>query len=119
MRHALHEFSLSDKFLVQLRIVTAALEQLGMGALLDDLAVGQDEDTMGVADGGQAVGHDETSAAGEELGQGLLDDAFGASVHRAGRFVEDEDARLGHQGASETEKLSFASAEIAAALADL
>lgn len=44
---------------VEVAVAAGAGEQVGVGALLDDAAVVEDEDEVGVADGGQAVGDDE------------------------------------------------------------
>jgi hypothetical protein len=46
-------------------IGAAAGEQVGMGATLDDLAVDEDEDLVGIDDGGEAVGDDQRGAIPE------------------------------------------------------
>ena len=50
--------------------------------------------------------------------QAGLDHGFGFGVERAGGFVEDEDARLGQQGAGDGQPLALAAGELDAALAD-
>ena len=51
-------------------------EQLIMGAALDDFAVPQDQDQVGVADGAEAMGDDEAGATGHEPVQSFLDEPF-------------------------------------------
>ena len=48
---------------VELGVEAALRQQFVVIALLDDVAVLHNEDDVGLADGGQAVGHDEARAA--------------------------------------------------------
>ena len=79
-----------------------------MGAVLDDAALGDDQDAVGIFDGGQAVGHDEAGAAGEHLGDGVLDGLLGFRVDGGGGLVQHEDGRVGQDGAGEGDQLLFA-----------
>ena len=45
-------------------IVSLVAQQLLMGALLQNLTMGQDDDVVGVLDGGQTVCHDQHGADG-------------------------------------------------------
>ena len=65
---------LPELVLVELGVHTALGQQLLVGAALLDALVGQDDDLIGVLDGGQPVGHDEGGAAAGELLQGALDE---------------------------------------------
>src|SRR5258708_40292598 len=76
---------------VEVMIKTLLVEELLVGAFFDDFAVVDDEDLVGVADGGEAVGDDEGGAALHEAQQGFLDVGFGAGVDAAGGLIEDED----------------------------
>ena len=89
-----------------------------MGAAFDDLALLDDEDLVGAADGGEPVRDDEGRAALHEVAEAVLDHRFGLGVERAGGFVEDEDARVGEDGAGDGETLTLAAGELDAALAD-
>lgn len=51
-----------------------------MPALLDDIAVADDQDQIGVANSAQAVSDDEAGLALHQLVHGFLDEHFGASV---------------------------------------
>ena len=90
-----------------------------MGAALDDAAIAEDEDEVGLADGAEAVGDDEAGAAAQEQGEGGLEAGFGDGVDGAGGFVEDEDARVGEEGAGEANELALAEGESVAGFADL
>jgi hypothetical protein len=59
--------------------------------LLDDSAVGHDDDVVGVLDGVEAVGDDDGRAALGGDVEGFLDDSFGFAVECGCRFVEEED----------------------------
>ena len=90
-----------------------------MRALLDDRAVLEHDDQVGVADGREAVGDDERGAAVEQAAQRALDPPLGADVDRARRLVEDQDPRVGEQRAAERDELALAEREAEAALAEL
>ncbi len=82
------------------------------------LSLLDDEDLVGAADGGEAVGDDEGGAALHEVVQAVLDEGFGFGVEGAGGFVEDEDAGVGEDGAGDGDALALAAGELDAALAD-
>ena len=90
-----------------------------MRALLDDPAVLEHDDQVGVADRREAVGDDERGAAVQQAAQRALDLALGADVDRARRLVEDQDARVGEQRARERDELALPEREAEAALAEL
>ena len=50
-------------------------------------------------------------AATQQCCQASLHEAFGLSVDAGGGFIEDEQARVGEQGPSETEQLALAVTE--------
>ena len=90
-----------------------------MRALLDDDAVLEDDDQVGVADRREAVGDHERGAAVRGAAERVLDPPLGADVDRARRLVEDQDARVGEQRAGEGDELALAEREPEAALAEL
>ena len=79
-----------------------------MRPLLDDPAVLEHDDQVGVADRRQAVRDDEGGPAVQQAPQRLLDLALGADVDRARRLVEDQDPRVGEQRAREGDELALA-----------
>ena len=84
---------------VELGVAAAREHQLVVRALLDDRAVLEHDDQVGVADRREAVGDDERRAAVQQPSQRALDAALGADVDRARRLVEDQDARVGEERA--------------------
>src|SRR5438105_11669739 len=80
---------------VQVRVEALAGEQLFVRSLLDDPAVLEHDDQIGVADRRQAVRDHESGPAVQQPAQGALDLLLGADVDRARRLVEDQDARVG------------------------
>src|SRR5690348_9794803 len=104
---------------VERRVEAAAREQLVMRPALDDLAVLEHDDHVGVADRRESVGDDERRASLEERAQGGLDLPLGADVHRARRLVEDEDPRVGEQRTRERDELALPERQPRAALAEL
>ena len=77
------------------------------------------QNAIGTFDSGQAMGDDERGAAGEELIERDLDQAFGLAIDAGGRLVHHEDARVVGERAGEREQLALASGEIGAALVNL
>ena len=65
-----------------------------MGAFLDDAAVVHDDDAVGGADGGQAVGDDDRGAVFHQPLERVLDQPLAFGVERGGRFVEQQQGRV-------------------------
>ena len=63
-------------------------------ALLDDAALVEDDDQVGVDDGREAVRDDEGGAAGPGGIERPLDAGLGLGVQRAGGLVEQQDRRV-------------------------
>ena len=61
------------------------------------LAIFQHQDAVGAADDRQAVRNDQHRPAARNGIQIVLDDFFALRVQRAGRFVENQDRRIGQQ----------------------
>lgn len=89
-----------------------------MGAGFGDFAVADDEDEVGIADSGEAVGDDEGGAAAHEGVEGVLDEAFAFGIEGAGGFVEDEDGGIAKDGAGDGDALTLATGEFDAAFTD-
>ena len=75
---------------------------------LQQPAIVEDRDAVGVADGRETVRHDDRGATGHEPGQRLLDQALGLVVERAGGLVEDEDGRVLEDGPGDGDALALA-----------
>lgn len=61
-----------------------------MTAFFDDLIAGEDQDAVGVMDGGQTVGDGERRAAGSQLLQVGGHQVFAFVVQRGGCFVQQK-----------------------------
>ena len=93
-------------------------DELVEGAGLDDAALVEHQDAVGVADRGEAVGDHEGGAALHDLVERRLQLALGRGVERARRLVEDQDRRVLEERAGDRQALALAAGERAAALAD-
>src|SRR5438309_8240469 len=104
--------------LPQLGVEAAFVEELIMGAALDDLPLVEHDDLVGFDDGRKPVGdHDRRPAFGD-LVERFLDGLLSAAVERAGRFVEHEDRRVLEQRAGDRDPLLLAARKLEATLAD-
>ena len=70
--------------LAVVEVAVAAVEVVEglVGATLDDPSLLDDEDLVGAADGGEAVGDDEGGAALHEVAEAMLDEGFGLGPTR-------------------------------------
>src|SRR5690606_19614907 len=75
-------------------VEAAAGNELVVRAVLHDPPLVEDQDTVRVADGGEAVGDDERGAAFEEPGQRLLHERLALGVERRGGLVEEQQRRI-------------------------
>ena len=89
------------------------------GDVYFDLAVFKDDDAVGVADGGQAMSHDDSGASLTRFVQRLLHHRLALGVQRRRGFVQQEDLGIAHQGSGDGDALLLATAELGAALSDL
>jgi len=81
--------------------------------LLDDVAVFHHQNPVGIADGGKPVRDDEAGAPLHQLLGGFLDEHFGVRIHGTRRLIENQDFRVGEQGAGNREQLHLPLREIA------
>ena len=82
-----------------------------MVPLFGDDAVLDVEDPVAVADGAEAVGHDEGGPALQQGGDAVLHQPLGVGVHAAGGLVQDQDPGIGKQGAGKGDELLLPGAE--------
>ncbi len=103
---------------VQVVIETAFLQQLLVAALLHDFAVVDHHHVVGIADGAQAVGNHKTGSALHQAQQRFLDARLGARVHAAGGLIQDQDGRVGQDGAGDRQQLALSLAQVAGAFCE-
>ena len=65
-----------------------------MGATLDDTAVVQDHNAVGIADGAEAMGNDKGGTVLRLLFQSLLNNLFALVVQSVGCLVKNKDWRV-------------------------
>ena len=109
-------------FVAELQIVEAlveagVLEQLGVLADLDDLAVLHHNNFVSLQDGAEPMGDDEGGAAGHQARHRVLNETFAFGVERAGGLIEDEESRIFQDRAGDGDALALAAAEFDAAFA--
>src|SRR5690625_228560 len=78
-------------------VVRVAPQELLVGALVDYLALVQEDDPVRLADLGEPVRDHQGGAALQDPVDGPLDLILGGAVDGAGRVVEDEDAGIGEE----------------------
>ena len=83
-----------------------------MGSPLDDPALLQNHDTVGVPHRGETVGDDKGSAALHQPVHALLHQLLCASVDGGRGLVQNQDGRIGYGGAGDGEELPLALAQI-------
>lgn len=82
-----------------------------MRATLGDASGVDDEDLVGVTDGGQAVGDDDDRPSGRQLGQGPVNVSFGGGIGLSGGLVQDEDRGVLEVGARQGDALALSPGE--------
>ncbi|MPM25386.1 hypothetical protein SDC9_71877 [bioreactor metagenome] len=86
-------------------------------AFLDDLALLEHHDPVGIGDGREPVRDGDDGAALAHRVQAVLDVALGLGVERRGRLVEQQDRRVLQQRAGDADALLLAARELQPALA--
>jgi hypothetical protein len=108
-----------DPAVEQLGEAAAAGPQLGRGAGLDDTAVGDHRDLVGLGDGGQPVGDDDGGPARAQALEGVGDAGLAGRVQVGGGLVQDQQGRVGDPGPGEGDQLALPGRQQRAPLADL
>ncbi len=102
-------------FVPEFSIQAAMGEEFGVVALFADSAGVEDEDAVGVDDGGEAMSDGQDGAAFGEAFEGLIDRGFGCGIEGRSGFVEDKNFGLAENGAGEGDALALAAGEFSAA----
>ena len=105
--------------LVQAVIDAALFHQLGVRTHLAHLAVVQDDNPVGVADGRQPVRDQQTGPVAHDFIQSVLDQRFGFSVDAGSRLVHHQNFRAENQHPRQRQELALADGKIAATFAHL
>ena len=92
--------------------------QFFMGTAFAELAALQDEDAVGIAHSGEAVGDDDGCASHSDTLQRALDQGFGLVVDGGSGLVEDQHGRIFEYGTGNRDPLALPTGEFLAAFAD-
>ena len=77
-----------------------------------DPAFAQDDDQICPADLRQAVRDDEGRASAGGVGDGALDLVLGGGVDGGGGIIQDQDARVGQEGARQRDALALSAESV-------
>ena len=102
---------------VQAPVGALPLHQRVVGPNFDNFAAVHHHQSVGFAQGGQAVGNGNGGATLHQVVQRLLNFFFRLGIHSRSGFVEDQDARIDQQGPRNTDALALTAREPLAAFA--
>jgi len=103
---------------VQGRVESAARQQRRRRSLLQDAAVAQHDDPVGVAQGGEPMRDHEARPAREQGSHRALDLGLGRRIDARGRLVEDQDGGVDDQRARDAQQLALAKRQVLPALVE-
>src|ERR1043165_1106793 len=103
---------------VQAPIQSVGGEQISMRAALDDAALGQHDDEVGVLHRREAMGDHEHGPVCHQAIDRFLHQPLRLGVERAGRFVENQNRWIAQQRARDRDALALAARQPRAALAE-
>src|SRR6266700_6768397 len=89
-----------------------------MSAAFDDAAGFDDENLFGAANGRESMSDDKCRAATHQVTQPFLNQRFRFGVQTGSRFIENEDARIGKNGAGDGDALLLSARKFYSAFAD-
>ena len=90
-----------------------------MATLLDDLAVLDHQDHVGMTDGGQTMGDQEGGAALEDMLDCILNEHLGFCINGRCRFIQNKNGGIGQNGTGKRDQLFFAGGQAVTAFADI
>ena len=99
-------------------IDVAALEQFGVAPDVVNRAAFEHEDLVRRHQRGQAVRDDDQGAVPGDAQQIGVDDRLAVGIERAGRLVEDQNARIADQRARDRQPLALAARQVGRPLLD-
>src|SRR5262249_22096684 len=99
------------------RVAPLRIDELVVGTVLRQPAAIDGDDAVSPAHRGEAIGNNEDRPTLGDLPHVVLDNPLALVIERAGRLVEDHDARIGDESPGDGNALALATREAAAALA--
>jgi len=119
LRHGSSSAPQLELVLDEVEVVPTCLGERGVVADFDQLALLEDDDLVGVLDGGEPVGDDHGRPLGEEALHVLHDGALVVGIERAGRLVEEDVLGVLVDGPCDEDPLPLTLAEPVTVAADL
>src|SRR5581483_695509 len=96
--------------------MTISQHQFSVRAVFNHCAILEDEDAVGQAHRAEAVADEDGGFTGGKVAELRKDFVFRPGIERTGRLVEDQDTRLAHEGAGESDLLPLTAAQLRAVL---
>ena len=103
---------------MQMGIGTLTVEQFLMRALFDNAGLVDNNNAIGMLNGGQAMGDDQSGAAARQLGQRLLNGQFGGGIERGCGFIQNQDGWVLEEDPGDGHALLLPAGQLDATLAD-
>ena len=103
----------------QFSITAAAFEEFRVAAAFDDFAFFEDDDAVGIADGGEAVRDDNRGAVFAQALYRFLHFCLAVVVERRGGLVQNQDWRVFVEGAGDGDALLLPAGKAAALRAEV
>ena len=100
-------------------ILAAKGKKLLVAARFNDPSVIENNDHIGIADGGKTVRYNKRCAVLHQRDHRLLNVHFGSCVDRGSRLIEDENSRVGKNCAGDRKELTLTLREVASRLCKL
>lgn len=107
------------KFIVKPGVLAAAFQKGVVVALFHDLPMIKHQNLMGPDNCAQAVRDDKRRAIFHEPLERLLNQQFRLRINGTGRFIENQNARIGKKRPAKADQLPLAEAKRPAALTDV
>ena len=104
---------------IEVMVVALQLNELIVAAAFCNALICNVEDAVGVLDGGKSVCDNEACSALQKCIEAFLQETFRLCVDGRGRFVENEDLRIGEQCTRKGDELLLALRQTGAAFVDL
>src|ERR1019366_645604 len=105
-------------FLIKIVVIAALRNQFIVSATLDDHAFAQNDNFIGVADGGTAMRNQDSGAAARDIFQSTQDFFFRVGIHAGKGVVEDQYLRISQNSAGESGALLLSTGKSDSALPD-
>ena len=105
--------------IVDVLIDTVVGEKLFSGTDIVDLAVVEDDDAVGILDGGDFLGDDDLGHMRKLGFQVFLEPVFRHAVESGEGVVEDENLRIAENGSGDTDSLSLSAGDVVSALGNI